>query len=902
MRHPLSSWPVHVLVLTLLLGFAGTASPAPAPERLHELKALQARQLLNESLEAQQERAERVEAAKHRTARSVRRHVRHKVRRARRKVRHAVHHARHVAQPQGTSLRPNPPSPDAPVVAPRAAAGARARALAVTPNHGASYAPNVLANDPTLDNPSKGDTQSEPTLTALGQDVLAGWNEGRAVDPASATDFLGYSYSTDGGQTFVHPNPSTPPKLITGGVWSSDPISTVNEKTGVFYFGGLYENDDLNTGENQFGVAVVSGTFAGPTFTFGPTHLAKTVHQSEGFIDKPWMAADSLSGNLYLTYTRFFGGTDSIIFIRSTDGGATWGPQLTMNAGSPYALVQGSRPVVGPDGEVYVVWKQIGLSDPNGQDTLLIRKSTDFGASFGPAVQATRLYDNFGTGAPGFNREQGITLPSIAVDRSSGPRRGRVYVAWNEAVDFWDSVPLSTQGEPVLPEVENNDSTLTAQSFEPGVAIQGHFTPGSAGSNRPVDFDYYKFAAVQGQTYVFFCDSINVRYTMRIIAPDAVSRLAFSGDRVNAQPAPGLIVWTCPRTDTYYLRLVNYIDGELGGFYQVRTGFDEAGGPFQRARDHRDAFVTSSADGITWGVPVRVNDDDPWYDDWLPEVAAGPDGSVYAEWYDFRDSPLATAGAESQTYVARSFDGGGTWQQLGPVSEAFTPWSFVNADLIPNQGDYLSLNASPTGVFATWTDGRLGTSDIWTALVPLSSLIVTVQSVAVDTSHVTIQWQASGPNSAGAAAHVYRAVNGGSYQLFATTAFDNGGTLSITDSTIAKGTLYRYAVGVNPGAGELIEGERTVVIPGAAVPLLALAITTNPARGSVVVSFSMPGTTPGTIALYDMTGRERQKLSVGAGVTPHLTLGRNIGLEAGVYLVRLAQGGHDTVKRVTFLP
>ena len=63
------------------------------------------------------------------------------------------------------------------------------------------------------------------------------------------------------------------------------------------------------------------------------------------------------------------------------------------------------------------------------------------GATFGAEATACSFYDDFGSGAPGFNREQSIALPSIAVDRSTGATRGRVYVAWNESIDFYDSIP-----------------------------------------------------------------------------------------------------------------------------------------------------------------------------------------------------------------------------------------------------------------------------------------------------------------------------------------------------------------------------------------------------------------------------------------------------------------------------
>src|SRR5207249_2479614 len=105
-----------------------------------------------------------------------------------------------------------------------------------------------------------------------------------------------------------------------------------------------------------------------------------------------------------------------------------------------------------PTGQVYVTWFQYG---PIDVDYMKVRKSTNLGASFAAEVVADPMYSNFGTGAPGFNRDHGLNFPSIAVDRSTGPHRGRVYLAWNESVNWYDD-PLGGSGS--LSEVEPDDA------------------------------------------------------------------------------------------------------------------------------------------------------------------------------------------------------------------------------------------------------------------------------------------------------------------------------------------------------------------------------------------------------------------------------------------------------------
>src|SRR5206468_8957108 len=117
-------------------------------------------------------------------------------------------------------------------------------------------------------------------------------------------------------------------------------------------------------------------------------------------------------------------------------------------------------------------------------------------------------------------------------------------------------------------ETENNNFFSRANSFIPGQAVTGTFAnPGTA--------DIFKFTAIQGESYIFFCDSVpQAHYSMRVICADTTTRLTFSGD-VDLSSAGGsksIAVWTAPATDNYYLRMF-YADGS-GGFWRVLTGTD----------------------------------------------------------------------------------------------------------------------------------------------------------------------------------------------------------------------------------------------------------------------------------------------------------------------------------------
>jgi hypothetical protein len=802
--------------------------------------------------------------------------------------------ARHGAVSRPVGARQRPARERAEDLRDRAAQPLRA----VASQRAQEIATNVPASDPNLDDPTLNETQSETTIAAWGNNVVAAWNDGHGQ---RLSHFMGYGVSTNGGQSFTDrggvPAPTLPP-----GIWTSDPVLTVNEKTGDFYFCGLVDIPDVS---NLYGVAVIRGSFSGGNFSWGTPRVARFVDQTEGFIDKPWIVADSTTGNLYLTYTRFAGAVDSIVFIRSTNQGLSWGPQITMSSAAAAGWVQGSRPAVGPNGEVYVVWKEINQA--GGLDFFRLRKSTNAGVSFGPEITAATMADNFGSGAPGFNRELGITFPSISVDRSNGPRRGRVYLTWNESVNYYDSVP---DADPPVAEVEPNDSFTGAQTFTPGVGLFG--------SCSYDDFDYYQFTATQGRTYVFWAPGpdagspsrLSQLYSLRIFCSDRFSRLAFTGDTVDPPGDDGFLVWTAPATGTYYLRIVLIEPGAPATPYEIRTSVDQTpgeGGLPQSGRDHRDIFVRWSADGTTWSnAPVLVNDDPALFDNWLPEVAVAADGTVYATWYDFSDSPAQYCGAASHAYVARSDDGGATWLSLGAASSVQTHWTQSNDNIIPNQGDYIALFADGVRVYPCWADGRFGNSDAFTAPFLISGLQVAVEEVVADTGHVAITWRATGTTSVTASVQ-RKAAADANYTVLGTIVSDAQGRLFYDDTQVTPGTTYQYKLVVQVGGQPVDLGQRTVTVPTApppGTPTLALAAV-NPTAAAFRVTFGLPTTQPAWLTLFDVSGRRLREWDVSSmGAGPHTIsdFAEGLGLEPGVYVLRLTQGEEERRRRVVLLP
>src|SRR5206468_1313259 len=97
--------------------------------------------------------------------------------------------------------------------------------------------------------------------------------------------------------------------------------------------------------------------------------------------DKEWIVADPEDGTLDISYTSFSDlGPDHIELVRSTDHGKTWSQPVGVSDAETES-VQGSRPVVGRDHRLFVVYTATDLRDFNSH--MRIRRIRQGGRSVG---------------------------------------------------------------------------------------------------------------------------------------------------------------------------------------------------------------------------------------------------------------------------------------------------------------------------------------------------------------------------------------------------------------------------------------------------------------------------------------------------------------------------------------
>jgi len=301
------------------------------------------------------------------------------------------------------------------------------------------------------------------------KNIIAGQNDSRI-----GFNHCGYDWSFDGGK---HWGDQIPPfwqfVLLDNHTADacSDPTGAWDSRGNAYVGGVLF---DIASGANAVVVmksnAGNGGAFyhdpgpngnpGGPAFQEYRTNNPGVVANDDGqvfFNDKELMTADAHASspkrdNVYMTWTRFTADNHSpIYFGQSTDGGATWSTPVAISGSNPSICTlgggacndnQGSDPVVGPDGTIYVAFANGNLPGLGIQQVLMVKCPVAADCS-NPAswTAPTKVGDMISThpiGTPSQNgcpnrqclppngyRAPDETTVTISVDRHS-----RLYTTW----------------------------------------------------------------------------------------------------------------------------------------------------------------------------------------------------------------------------------------------------------------------------------------------------------------------------------------------------------------------------------------------------------------------------------------------------------------------------------------
>ncbi len=301
---------------------------------------------------------------------------------------------------------------------------------------------------------------------------------------------------------------------------------------------------------------------------------------------------------------------------------------------------------------------------------------------------------------------------------------------------------------------------------------------------------------------------------------------------------------------------------------------------------HSEVYCRSG-DGTTWDPEFAVSPLDE-SNSVAPEVGVDGTGRVHVVWSDTRDG-------NAEIYH-RIWDG--AWL---PVERVTNAAGNSSAPRIVCASDYIYL---------AWTDDRDGNPEIYWRKgtvcpngicqdLPTPALASLVDS-RVEGGRVFLRWYVSGSESGRAA--VYRTGPDVDWTRLGEQSPDGSGYVVFEDDGVTAGRRYGYRLGLPTAQGEVIAGETWVEVP--ALGFALQGVRPNPVEGGVLsVHFTLPSAIPASLALYDVSGRQVQKLDVGAlGAGVHVVeLRPQANLAAGVYLLRLAQGSRVETQRVALV-
>jgi hypothetical protein len=300
-------------------------------------------------------------------------------------------------------------------------------------------------------------------------------------------------------------------EVVPGGEWSfdaiTDPAHTWDAKGNLYYSAVAFDAfqdgfDSLVVWKSNSclrGAALHTPGSGSCSPSFVPPISATGINVADNFADpllfddKNLMAADSFRGspfknNAYITWTIFRIDESGlylespIFFTRSSNGGVSWSDPLEISGASPDCVggdlfdpteapdacnfSQGSYPVVGPDGTIYVVFNNCNTAEGSplggiGVCQQMLVRSTDGGHTWtGPVkvaddigLQPFSVPGNKIPSCPLFrqclppNGYRMNDLPAMGIDAETG----KLAVFWS---DFRNGGPCATDpdfGVPVLP-------------------------------------------------------------------------------------------------------------------------------------------------------------------------------------------------------------------------------------------------------------------------------------------------------------------------------------------------------------------------------------------------------------------------------------------------------------------
>ncbi len=363
-----------------------------------------------------------------------------------------------------------------------------------------------------LDLPSGTNSETSIAMDPSGQHIVIGFNDfrGFSLNPISDS---GFAYSDDGGRTFTDGGqlPVTADGQFKDGtmfpeVFGDPDVKYVPGGKGCQFIYTSLLSKGFGTAPNYTNsigtLAIHRSSDCGHTWE-GPFEISPATNPNGQLVngvaaldgaDKEFVDVDPLTGRVLVSWSNFTstafrrGGTEISTTYSDdimTGNPPTWSSRVVINLAGSAGGAQGSVPRFAGDASGYVYVAYEGFAN-RGLD-IFVAASPNSGLSFAPPLRLNPapFYDMdyaLGNDRPG-------NFPSLAVDRSSGPNHGNVYVVYvtNDSGDGSDVV--------------FQRSTDQAATFSAPVYLNSN-----PGSDRPQWFPYVTVDSQTGRVSVIYYD------------------------------------------------------------------------------------------------------------------------------------------------------------------------------------------------------------------------------------------------------------------------------------------------------------------------------------------------------------------------------------------------------------
>jgi hypothetical protein len=393
-------------------------------------------------------------------------------------------------------------------------------------------------------------SQNEPSIAfnpSNPQHLVAGAN-----DQLATRDWLGVYTSSDGGLTWTNGLIPTTGNL-TGFLEASDPAVSFSQNEILYYSGVAFNVQRGNPVEGT--IFVSKSTDGGSSFPLTTIVTAGSTKIGGIFNDKPYLAVDEttgpFAGRVYVSWTRFASAqTSDIMVAYSNNGGSSF--SFSIHPVSSSLLNQGSVPVVGPDGTLYVVWNDL----LNFQ--IMVAKSVDGGVSFSSPVVVSSIVPL--PQPPNFLANSFFRVNSNPTAAADDTNRN-LYVAWADHRSGYANILSSRSldaGVTWSKPIRVNDDTTTNDHFFPWMTV----------SHGLISIDFYdrRLDPRNRLIDVFYAESADggVSFSPNLRVTDQQSdpgTLSFIGDYIGIASNGTLAhpVWT----DLRYVSSINPLNEDI---------------------------------------------------------------------------------------------------------------------------------------------------------------------------------------------------------------------------------------------------------------------------------------------------------------------------------------------------